>query len=112
MNHSTRIIQHKNPLLQLQHPLMRFNWLDYAEKTPIEDPRMVTRLVNNLKYLFNIDSGDYLTFVLGHGECTNNEQALKYWVLDELSSTSIGQGDVLEHLVSKLKEQIMLEVYQ
>jgi len=78
----------------------------------IEDPRVVNRLVNNLMYLFNIQDGDYLTFVLGQGQCTNNKDAIKYWVLDTLADTPVSQDDVLEHLVSQLKQQIMVEVYQ
>jgi hypothetical protein len=101
--------QHIPPFLKRQHPSMPSH-ID----TPIaiEDPRVVNRLVNNLMYLFNIQDGDYLTFVLGQGQCTNNRDAIKYWVLATLEETPVSQDDVLEHLVTQLKEQIMMEVYQ
>jgi len=97
------------PLLQRQHPLMPA-WIE--PRVSIEDSRVINRLVNNLMYLFNIKEGDYLTFVLGHGECSNNKDAIKYWVLDTLTESPVSQDDVLEHLIRHLKEQILLEVYQ
>jgi hypothetical protein len=97
------------PFLKRQHPLMPS---DIEEPIAIEDPRVVNRLVNNLMYLFNIQDGDYLTFVLGQGQCTNNKEAIKYWVLATLEEKPVGQDDVLEHLVSQLKQQMMMEVYQ
>jgi hypothetical protein len=112
MNHTTQFSQFQNPLLQPQHPAPKFQWSPSTETTPIEDPRVAMRLVNNLKYLFNIGAGDYLTFVLGHGECSNNDSALKYWVFDQLASSPVSQGDALDYLVTQLKEQIMLEVVQ
>ena len=97
------------PFLKRQHPLMPS---DIDVPIAIEDPRVVNRLVNNLMYLFNIQEGDYLTFVLGQGQCTNNREAIKYWVFATLAETPVSQDDVLEHLVTQLKEQIMMEVYQ
>ncbi|MBN2864957.1 MAG: hypothetical protein JXK16_03010 [Thiotrichales bacterium] len=106
---TSHVQQTRSPLLQRQHPMMP-SWVDQI--VPIEDPRVINRLVNNLMYLFNIKEGDYLTFVLGHGECTQNKDAIKHWVLEELADTPISQDDVLEYLVSQLKEQLLLEVYQ
>lgn len=102
---------HQNipPFLKRQHPSMPS---DIDAPIAIEDPRVVNRLVNNLMYLFNIQDGDYLTFVLGQGQCTNNRDAIKYWVIATLAEATVSQDDVLEHLVTKLKEQIMMEVYQ
>ena len=101
--------QHIPPFLKRQHPSMPS---DIEALVTIEDPRVVNRLVNNLMYLFNIQDGDYLTFVLGHGQCANNRDAIKCWVLTTLAETPVSQDDVLEHLVTQLKEQIMMEVYQ
>ncbi|MEA1990544.1 MAG: hypothetical protein U9N57_15230 [Pseudomonadota bacterium] len=101
--------QHIPPFLKRQHPSMPS---DIEALIAIEDPRVVNRLVNNLMYLFNIQDGDYLTFVLGQGQCTNNKEAIKYWVLATLEEKPVGQDDVLEHLVSQLKQQMMMEVYQ
>lgn len=99
------------PLLEQQHPQMPGQMPgDRLPIVPIEDPRVVNRLVNNLMYLFNIQEGDYLTFVLGQGQCTHNKDALKYWVLEELADNPMSQEEVLDHLVSQLKEQIMMEV--
>jgi hypothetical protein len=108
MNHIT--VSH-NPLLQRQHPV-DLPWLHKGIQAPIEDPLLIGRLVNNIKYLFNIEPGDYLTFVLGHGECHNNNLALKYWVLDQLTDVPMDQGDALGYLVNQLKEQLSLETYQ
>jgi len=101
--------QHIPPFLKRQHPSMPS---DIEALIAIEDPRVVNRLVNNLMYLFNIQEGDYLTFVLGQGQCANNREAIKYWVFATLAVTPVSQDDVLEHLVSQLKEKIMMEVYQ
>ena len=101
--------QHIPPFLKRQHPSMPS---DIDTPIAIEDPRVVNRLVNNLMYLFNIQEGDYLTFVLEQGQCANNRDAIKCWVLATLAETSVSQDDVLEHLVTQLKEQIMMEVYQ
>lgn len=89
---------------------------DYAESTwheryLIEDPKVVMRLVNNLKYLFNIQPGDYLTFVLGFGECKTNDEALKYWVMDQLSQEPVGYDDVLRFLIDSLNSQLMMEAF-
>lgn len=90
-------IRNSNPLLK---PLI-----------DIEDARVVRRLVNNLMYLFGIEPGDHITFILGHGECSSNNEALQTWVLEELSDSVICPDDVLGELVSRLKEQLMMEVY-
>jgi hypothetical protein len=101
--------QYIPPFLKRQHPSMSS---DIDAPIAIEDPRVVNRLVNNLMYLFNIQEGDYLTFVLGQGHCANNREAIKYWVFATLAEMPVSQDDVLEHLVNQLKEQIMMEVYQ
>lgn len=77
----------------------------------VEDPNVVNRLVSNLMYLFNIQSGDYLTFVLGHGECHTNKQAMQYWVYSQLSSNT-DSDDVLSYLASQLTEQLMMDACQ
>ncbi|WP_173292249.1 hypothetical protein [Thiosulfativibrio zosterae] len=100
-----------NPLLEPQHPSLAFNAPWQKPAIEIEDPRVVQRLVNNLMYLFNITSGDYLTFILGQGHCTKNEDALKYWVLDQLEDHHLDSADVLHYLVEHLQEQLNQEVY-
>jgi hypothetical protein len=77
-----------------------------------EDPMVVNRLVNNLMYLFNVNDGDYLTFILGHGDCYTNKQAMQHWVYDQLGSSVIGHDDVLAFLSGQLQEQLMMEVCQ
>jgi hypothetical protein len=108
-NHQSTLPLHTSPFLKRQHPSMS---AVIEKPIAIEDARVINRLVNNLMYLFSIQDGDYLTFVLGQGECTNNKDAIKYWVLATLAETPVSQDDVLEHLVTQLKEQIMMEVYQ
>jgi len=99
-----------NPFIQRQHPR-----LHQPSKTSqginIEDPRVVQRLVNNLIYLFSIPSGDQLTFILGQGPCTQNQEALKCWVLQQLADEPVDQNDVLKYLVEHLKRQMNQEVY-
>jgi hypothetical protein len=107
--HQSPLPNNITPFLKRQHPSMSSI---IEEPIAIEDPRVVNRLVNNLMYLFNIQGGDYLTFVLGQGHCSNNKEAIKYWVLEALADTQLSQNDVLEYLVTQLKEQIMMEVYQ
>jgi hypothetical protein len=107
--HQSPLPNNITPFLKRQHPSMSSIT---EEPISIEDPRVINRLVNNLMYLFNIQDGDYLTFVLGQGQCSNNKEAMKYWVLEALAGTQLNQDDVLEHLISQLKEQVMMEVYQ
>lgn len=99
-----------NPLLVRQHPNMKGSAGIFPE-FEIEDPKVVNRLVNSLMYLFNFHDGDYLTFVLGHGECTSNKQAMQSWVYDQLNVNK-GHDDVLAFLSEQLQEQLMTEVCQ
>lgn len=103
-------MRNNNPLLTPQHPSHSgVPW----RRPPIniEDPKVVQRLVNNLIYLFNIEPGDHITFILGHGECLSNNSALQAWVLDQIADVPINQDGVLNELVEKLKDQLMMEVY-
>jgi hypothetical protein len=97
------------PWLNPQHPQM-FDRSSMASEYQVEDPKVVMRLVNNLKYLFNIQEGDYITFVLGYGACRSNDESLKYWVMDQLTQHPVGHDEVLGYLVDALKEQLMMEV--
>ena len=104
-------LNYSNPLLKPQHPAQASNAPWQKPVIEIEDPKVVQRLVNNLMYLFNITPGDYLTFILEQGHCTKNEDALKYWVLDQLEEHHLDSSDVLHYLVEQLKEQLSQEVY-
>ncbi len=99
-----------NQLLVRQHPSMKGSAGIFPE-FEMEDPRVVNRLVNNLMYLFNVHDGDYLTFVLGHGECSSNKQAIQSWIYDQLNVNK-GHDDVLTFLSEQLQEQLMMEVCQ
>jgi hypothetical protein len=101
-----------NPLLKSQHPSMRGTAGIYHDDSSNFEEFHISapRLANNLAYLFNVSAGDYLTYILGHGECTRNEDALKYWVFDELNKELVGSGEVLGVLVERLKEQLTQEV--
>jgi|GEM_PF-3840249 len=50
----------------------------------ITDPRTLRRLVTGLLYAFDISPGVELPFLLGHGECECNEEALTAWVTDQV----------------------------
>ena len=114
MNNSymSELLKPQHPSFRSVHvPSMKGSAGIFEDEIAYEDERVVNRLVNNLIYLFNISQGDYLTFVLGYGHCTKNEDALKYWVMDQLAEHSHDSGDVLHHLVEHLKEQLNQEVY-
>jgi hypothetical protein len=103
-------------LLSSQHPSLLnqdrdFNDPNMPSSIPIEDPKVIQRLVHNLMYLFNITPGDYLTFILGQGHCTQNEDALKYWVMDQLTDEPVSQDDVQNYLEENLKQQLTMEVF-
>lgn len=103
-------IKNQNPILMPQHlSNLKNPW--QSNSIQIEDPRVVKRIVNNLMYLFNIQAGDYITFVLGYGHCRSNEQALQSWVLEQLEDHQLKSKELLPYLVEKLKTQLNLEVY-
>jgi hypothetical protein len=67
---------------------------DIAMVNP-EDPAIVHRLVTGLIYAFDLQSEVDLSFVLGHGECESNEDALTAWVMDQLDYTDWVEPGVL-----------------
>lgn len=84
-----------------------FHDVDYLTNSAV-----VARLVNNLKYYSNIQSGDHLTFVLGYGECNSNDEALKRWVLSQLESlqASLTYEQVFSFLKDALRSKLALDV--
>jgi hypothetical protein len=100
-----------NPLLQKQQLAQQNSSLGFDDAQQIIDPRVIQRLVNNLIYLFSVSPGDNLTFILEQGHCTKNEEALKYWVINQLADEPFSQEDVLPYLIENLKRQLTLEMY-
>lgn len=96
-----------SPLLMPQHPQQ-----EGCVNFPFEDPKVIQRLVNNLKYLFHINSGDDITFVLSHGQCATNDQALTLWIKEQLNTQAIGMDAVLGFLVSRLQEVLTMGAVQ
>lgn len=78
---------------------------------PDSDIIPVKPLVNNLMYLFHIEPHqDYLTFILGYGHLSRNDQALQYWVIDILESQSLKLNEVLDYLIEQLQQCLNREV--
>jgi len=100
-----------NPLLLKQQFRETLSINNTETLDVIFDTKMISRLPNNLMHIFNITDGDYLTFILGHGECTHNKQALQYWIVDQLNGYH-DAGNLLSYLVKQLKNQLIIEVCQ
>lgn len=67
--------------------------------------KVISRLVNNLTHVLNIQYGNHLTFVLGFGECSNNKVALQKWVKSQLPIAS-DLDETFKNLKSLLKNQL------
>ncbi|MDR9500117.1 MAG: hypothetical protein RI556_13145, partial [Hydrogenovibrio sp.] len=80
------VIQISNPILTSQHPsvLEAFS----TESDFAWSNRLIERLAHNLEYLIGLDpQRDHVTFILGHGECPTNHQALVAWLYEQLDET-------------------------
>lgn len=103
MNHTT----HNNNNAKQYTPSMKATGGIYPDYD-FEDPQIIRGLTSNLMYLFNLPDGNHLTFILGHGECSNNRQAIQCWLYDQLRDYSNGE-DVLCYLTEQLKDQLTQE---
>lgn len=50
----------------------------------VSHPATQKRLTEALKFAFDIRAGIQLPFILGHGECETNDEALTAWIRDQL----------------------------
>lgn len=50
----------------------------------LSNPATMQRLIAALRYAFDIRPGIQLPFLLGHGECESNDQALEAWILEQV----------------------------
>lgn len=50
----------------------------------VNHPATLKRLIEALKFAFDIRAGIQLPFILGHGECETNDEALVAWIRDQL----------------------------
>ena len=81
--------------------------LEVSQDKVVLDDATLDKLTNNLKYLFNIESGNNLTIILGYGHCRSNDEALREWIIDHIElNDSLNQ--VFDKLVSLL--QIRLNI--
>lgn len=85
--------------------------LEVSQEKVVLDDASLNKLTNNLKYLFNIESGNHLTFILGYGSCRTNDEALALWVTDQLKQYHFEYEGVFNILVDDLKELLTIEVY-
>lgn len=76
----------------------------YPDKVVLDDFTL-EKMINNLKYLFNIESGNHLIFVLGYGHCHSNDEALKLWVIDHVQP-NVSSNKMFEKLVSALQVKL------
>lgn len=73
----------------------------------VRQPATRRRLAEALTFAFDIRPGVQLPFVLGHGECETNEQALQAWILDQLGEDQwVEPGHVFNALASRLQRAI------
>lgn len=79
--------------------------LEVSQEKIYLDDETVEKMVNNLKYLFNIESGNNLTFVLGYGHCRSNDEALKQWVIDHANPVN-GLNRMFACLVASLQARL------
>lgn len=101
-------------LLKPQHPSMNnlaASYPEYYRSFDIEDPRRLDRMVKNLAYWFNAEYEDYITFILESNLSTQNDDALRYWIINQIWEISSNHEDVLNYLVEHLKSEIMKEMY-
>lgn len=101
-------------LLKLQHPSMNYlagSYPEYHSSFEIEEPGSLDRLLKNLAYWFNAEYENYLTFILESNLSNQNDDALRYWIIDQIGDISINHEDVMNHLVEHLKSEIMKEMY-
>lgn len=101
-------------LLKPQHHSINYLGGLYPENHrsfEIEDPRRLNRLLKNLAYWFKAEYDDYAAFIQDSNLSTQNDDALRYWVLDQISDISVNQEDVMSYLVEHLKNEIMQEIY-
>lgn len=73
----------------------------------VRQPATRRRLAEALKFAFDIRPGVQLPFVLGHGECETNEQALQAWILEQLGEDQwVEPGHLFNALASRLQRAI------
>lgn len=61
----------------------------------VHQPATIRRLAEALMFALNIRPGIQLPFVLGHGECESNNQALYVWIVEQVGGEQWYEPDEL-----------------
>lgn len=76
----------------------------------LSDEKTMARLVSSLKYVFHLNQGLELPFILGCPQCDNNDEALICWITHELKQTDwVEASHIFNFLIERLK--LTLETY-
>ena len=82
----------------------------YANLIDLSDEKTMARLVASLKYVFHLNQGLELPFILGCPHCDNNDDALICWITQVLKQTDwVEASHIFNFLIGQLKQQ--LEAY-
>jgi hypothetical protein len=73
----------------------------------LSDDKTMSRLVASLKYVFHLNQGLELPFILGCPHCDNNDEALICWITQELKQTDwVEASHIFNFLIARLKQQL------
>lgn len=73
----------------------------------LTDDQVMQRLVASLKYVFHLNQGVELPFILGCPECEDNDAALICWITHELKHTDwVEASHIFNFLIGRLKRQL------
>jgi hypothetical protein len=93
----------RTSVVSLQQPSYKYS----IDDINLADPQVMARLVESLKYVFQIHHGIELPFVLGCSQCKDNEEALVIWITHILKQTEwVGADDLFNYLILKLKAHL------
>lgn len=78
-----------------------------ATLVDLSNPATMRRLIAALRFAFDIRPGIQLPFLLGHGECESNDQALELWILEQvLDDHWVEPGALFNELARRLQRSI------
>ncbi len=79
----------------------------HAYLIDLTDDQVMRRLVASLKYVFNLNQGLELPFILGCPQCEDNDAALVCWITHELKQTDwVEASHIFNFLIGRLKRQL------
>lgn len=73
----------------------------------VSHPATLKRLTEALKFAFDIRAGIQLPFILGHGECETNDEALGAWIQEHLGEDQwVEPGALFNGIASQFQRAI------